>query len=58
MKDLIAKYLKMIDWKKIGYELWLDLEPKILEKVKSTESQIDDAAYGAIKLLVEKFLKK
>ena len=54
---MFEEIIKKIDWKPVLLSGWEQLRPKLEEKVKDTESKIDDALLGAFDVLVEKFLK-
>ena len=53
---MFDEILKSLDWKVIALKVWEALEPQLEAKVKDSESQWDDLALNAVKVLVEKFL--
>jgi len=58
MKEMLLGMLKRLDWRKLGYELWVTvLRPEIEILVLKTESKWDDVGLQAADTLVDKLLK-
>ena len=56
--EAVLQVLKNLDWQKLLYELYTStVKTKLESYVKDTENKFDDAAFAAVDLLVDKFLK-